>query len=52
MLESVELFKKYEIWTDVCIDYFLNSKNVIILAIIRAVIVSWIPYIVHYLHFS
>jgi len=28
MLESIELFQKYEIWTDVWIeDYFLNSKK-------------------------
>jgi hypothetical protein len=47
MLQSIELFEKYEIWTDVCIeDDFLNSKNIIILATITAVIVSWIPYIV------
>jgi len=49
MLESIELFQKYEIWTDVCIeDNFLNSKNIIILATVTAVIVSWIPYIVYY----
>ena len=49
MLESIELFQKYEIWTDVCIeDDFLNSTNIIILATIP-VVIPWMPYIVYYL---
>jgi hypothetical protein len=51
MLESIELLWKHEIWTDMCIeDDLLNSKDIIILATISAVSVSWMPYILYYLH--
>lgn len=51
MSAFIELFQKYEIWTDVCIeDDFPNSKNAIILATMPVIIVSWILYIVYYLH--
>lgn len=47
MLESIELFQKYDVYIE---NDFLSSKNIIILATIPAVIVSWIPHIVYYLH--